>query len=118
MATQVGTPDVLPGVFPMASVALTMISPAATADFIEYPNTGNDMIIMVNGAGAPVTSKVLSGVDPLGRADSSSQSTAAVSVTVWQVLARDGWPQGGGNIRTQPGDTGMVVACLSLVKAK
>lgn len=118
MATQVGAADVLPGVYPYAGVSLTLLSPVAAPDIIEYPNTGDDLMVFYNTTGGPVTVTMNAGVDRYGRADGAQVVTGAGNIVVFGPLyPNDGWPVGGGNLRVTPGDTGVKVACVALGRA-
>jgi hypothetical protein len=117
MATTVGTVDVLPGTLPMADVTLTPLQVAAAPDLLEYPATGDDLVVLYNTTAGSVTVTMNSGVDQYGRADGAQVTTGAGNLVFFGALTfGDGWPVGG-DLRITPGDPGVQVSCLALGKA-
>jgi hypothetical protein len=118
MATTVGAVDVLPGTLPIAEVTLTPLTVAAAPDVLEYPSSGDDLVVLYNSTAGPVTVTMNAGVDQYGRADGAQVSTGAGNIVVFGPLyPNDGWPVGGGNLRITPSDPGVQVSCLGLGKA-
>lgn len=119
MATQTGVPNVLPGVYPIAGVTLTMQAPLANGDSIQYSASGDDLIIQFNASGSDQQLVINAGIDPYGRADGAV--VAAVPTTTLMVFGplkeNEGWTLPGPYVKTTVPDTGIVTACIALGRA-